>query len=296
MLEAKTGIVDRHEPTPTSFPLKLWQNSDQYAREYEAANVNYTDTLSRLRENGFRCTYIGLDRFDEDGYPEVWINDNMPLGASRWKLPVDRALNMALQHGDTGWWTLDILSSFSEGSGPIMESAMWSLGFRKSKVRQDTWARVKASEKAPNFRGVSQPKTDAVIGEDAERLRALRVLENSPLKISETYDLTVGARGMIHIRLNYNPFEGHRAEAMGILFQHMRQRGHINPYQDGFCLVPRNVLVGGIKYIHIIAIQTNGRLVETVWPTRTTPEGLFQIARNLATQIRSKEAEIPMSK
>lgn len=266
------------------FPLVIWEGTEDFKQEYEQARGRFQDISKRLYGRGFRCTFLGDLRMDSDGYPEVWLNDNMPLCADRYCKNPDDATQYALRHGDCGWWNLDELEQFTNGEGPVFERAMWDLGYRKHKKDPTKWARKRKDDERPQFN--EQKQIEEITGEELDRLNQLWAFPNESAGMSKTYDIQVGKRGLIYVALWANPFVGTTAETMWMLGEQIRNRGHIAKQQEGFYIDARNVRLGEQEGIHIKTVKPDTSYSECVWPVQTPTEKIYGLADDLVSRVK----------
>jgi len=268
------------------FPLIVWENTAEYKQEYEQAGQRFDDIEKRLRARGFRCTMIGDLTINSDGVPEVWLNENRPLMADRACRKPEDAIECSLAHGDTGWWSLDDLEQFVQGRGFLFKSAMWDLGYRRSKVKPTKWARKNKGDKEPQRD--AQRQVEATTGRELERLSKLWVMPNENAGLDNTFALSVGKKELIYIRLEFNPFYGGPAEGLSSYYgPRMRARGHIAKQQDGFYIEPREVLLGEQRGIYVRAVKPDASRVECVWPVRVPKIKLHDLAADLVSRVKS---------
>lgn len=267
----------------TSFPLLTWNQTKEFKQEYQQSAQRFEDLNNKLRSRNFVCTYLGSLRMNSDGYPEVWLNSNMPYAAHRCKNP-ENAKQYALRHGDVGWWSLDKLEQFVESQGPIFESAMWGLGYRRNKRDQTKWSRKRKEDQWP----LPQEKKsiEEITGEELTRLTPLWVLPNEGSVMGKTYDLKVGKRGMIYIALFANPFAGHTFETMGEITMQLMDRGHLAKQQKGFDLKAKNIKLGEQEGIYIKALKPDQSYAECVWPIKLPKEKLYNLAADLVSRVK----------
>lgn len=266
------------------FPLVIWENTEDFNREYEQAKSRFSGIRDRLYAKGFKCTYLGDLRMDGDGVPEVWLNDNRPLLADRYCNNPDDAKKYALIHGDCGWWSLDELEQFANEGGPIFERAMWDLGYRRAKKDPTKWARKIKEEKfsSPN----AQSQIEKIVGEESSRLSQLQVFQNEWGGMGETYNIRVGKNGLIYVALYANPFVGTTAETLWQLSEQVRNRGHIAKQQGGFYIDARNVLLEEKKGVHIKAVKPDANYTECVWPVQIPTRKIYDLAEDLVSRVR----------
>ncbi|MDD2696688.1 MAG: hypothetical protein PHE52_00820 [Candidatus Pacebacteria bacterium] len=275
------------------FALIIWEATEEFKKEYEAAEKRFGDIYRRLDQRGFDCTYLGSLRFNLNGYPEVWLNDNMPLMVDRWCKNAKDALGYALKHGESRWWNLDILEQFVAGKGPMVVAAMWELGYRKSKLDHNKWARVTAADKEKKER-----PTDALWDEehamnylqlsstDEERLKPLIVLPNdNSAGLNKTFIIGVGTRGFIYAYLSVNPFFAVRTEQLDEFGAMLAARGHIAKDQVKFTIEARNVKLGDQDMVYLKAMKPEGGFTECVWPTVTPAEKIYDLAADLVSRV-----------
>jgi hypothetical protein len=265
------------------FPLIVWEGTEGCKAEYRKAGERFNDIKKRLYSKGFSCTYLGDLRMDDDGYPEVWLNDNLPLRAEDCCKKPEDAFQYALKHGDCGWWSMDELEQLMQGQGPIFEGAMWDLGYRKSKADQTKWARKKKDDKSPSNR--VPKKIETITGEELERLNGLWAMQNESAGMSKTYLLDVGSRGMIYIELWANPFAGSTSETLWMFGAEQRARGHIAAQQDRFLIEAKNVRLREQEGIYIKAIKPDNNYSELVWPSMIPTGKLYDLADDLVSRV-----------
>ena len=130
------------------FPLVIWEETGEFKQEYEQVKKRFKIVMDRLSDIGFECTYLGNLTMNIDGYPQVLLNDN---GSGRCCKSSEDAIRCALRYGDTGWWTLNELEQFVDSKGPIFESAMWDMGYRKNKIDSMKWTVRSKNDQRPQF-------------------------------------------------------------------------------------------------------------------------------------------------
>ncbi len=264
------------------FPLAIWEGTEEFKQEYGQASQRFQEIGERLYARKFRCTFLGDLRIDGDGYPEVWLNDNMPWSAhEQCKKPGD-AISYVLQHGSCGWWSLDELEKFAQGGGPIFEEAMWKLGYRKNKVDSTKWA--KKGKKDKMEQNGEHKQIEEIVGEELSRLNRLWVLPNESAGMGRTYNIQVGKRGLIYVALLANPFVGTTYETLWMFGAQASDRGHIAKQQDGFSIDSKNVRLGKKEGVYIKAVRPDNRSVECIWPIQTPKEKIYDLAENLVSR------------
>jgi len=265
------------------FPLAIWQNTEEYKKEYEMADGKFRDIYKKLHGRGFTCTYLGDLRADSDGYLEVWLNPNMPWNAYKQIENPEDAIPFAMKHGGCGWWRLNDLEEFANGRGPILERAMWDLGYRQNKIDSTKWAK---KMKGDMLQYNSQKKIDEITGEELERLNQLWAFKNENAGVDCTYNIQVGERGLIHVALNYNPFNGSTTETLWVLGAQARNRGHIAKQQNGFYIEAKKVLLDKQEGIHIKSIKPDKSYSECIWPIQTPTQKLYALADDLVSRVK----------
>jgi len=279
--------------TEKKFALIIWEATEEFKKEYEEARKRFSDIYQRLDKRGFDCTYMGSLRFNLDGYPEVWLNDNMPLMADRWCKNAKDALQYALKHGDSRWWSLDILEQFASGKGPMVAEAMWELGYRKSKLDHHKWARLTTADKNKGERPGEKLWDEEhannyleLSAADEERLKPLIVLPNDgSAGLNKTFVVGVGKRGFIYAYLSVNPFFAVRTEQLDEFGAMLAARGHIAKDQVKFTLEARNVKLQKEEMIYLKAVKPEGGFTECVWPTITPAEKIYDLAADLVSRV-----------
>ncbi len=269
-----------------AFPLVVWEATEEFRQEYEQARTRFQDINKRLRERGFECEYLGSLRMDQNGNPEVWLNDNRPLMAYKFCRDSKVAIRYALRHGDSGWWSLDELERFANREGRIIDHAMWDIGYRMSRSNPFKWARKGKNDEAPKMYNSQKNIADIITEEEKERLNKLWVLPNERAGLGQTYGLEVGKRDLIYVALWANPFVGTRAETMWQLGAQENDRGHIARQQNGFQLNARNVKLNGQEGIHIRAVKPDESYAECIWPIQTPKEKLYHLASDLVSRVK----------
>jgi hypothetical protein len=266
------------------FPLIIWETTEEFEQEYNKAEQKFQQIRNKLYSSGFKSTYLGSLRIDEDCEPEVWLNDKMPLMASYYCKNSKDALNYALTYGDTGWWNLKELENFANGQGPIFERAMWKLGYRHAKTNQTKWVRREKNDKFVYL--ANENKIEEITGDELERLEHLQISQNRNMGAGKTYDLCVGANGLIYVALMINPFEGSTTETLWKLGAQISDRGHIAKQQDGFYIDARNIQMSNQGGIHIKAIKPSSNYIECVWPVKTPAGKIYDLADDLVSKVR----------
>lgn len=276
----------------------IWERTEEYKKEYEEAKQKFSETCKKLFERGFSCTYLGSLRFDNNGYPEVWLNDCKPL--QRQGHSVDNAKKLALKYGHLGWWNLDQLAEFAEGKGPIFEQAMHAFCYRKHKKDKTKWAKITwkesmhSSQLAQQLWHEANDKSYSQISEDeTKRLQDLLTMPNESAGISRTYTLSVGKRGMIYVELWANPFAGHSAEKLHFLGEQINDRGHYAKQQEGYKIdaVNINLKISETKnkdIIYIKAIKPDETFVECVWPSIIPKEKIIDLEYTLESKFEKE--------
>ncbi|MCX6758848.1 MAG: hypothetical protein NTX14_04010, partial [Candidatus Nealsonbacteria bacterium] len=127
--------------TKEKFPFILWQNTEEYRAEFSKQQKRLSEIYARLRQRGFECLLLDGLRFDADEAPEAFLTDSMPPYVKYGCLDQKTAQESTLRYGSRRWWRLDELEEFASGTGIILEEAMWSLGYRKSRKKTGGWAR-----------------------------------------------------------------------------------------------------------------------------------------------------------
>jgi hypothetical protein len=271
------------------FPLRLWQNTEEYATEHGKQRERLSEIYGRLRQRGVTCLLLGDLRFNEDGLPEAFLTDSMPSYIKYGCLDQKTAQENAVRYGSRGWWHLDELEEFIAGTGLILEEAMWNLGYRKSRKNKSGWARKTIcdlsslgpyGQKRWNQR-MEKSFTDVTLdaGEEA-RLEALIAGPNDEIILNETFSFTVGKQGMIFADLDLNPFGDVDDLAVAL-----KRRCHIARQQEGFAIEAEKVMIKGKPMIHIRAIRTDGSRVETVWPVRVKQEKIHRMAEGFVKRV-----------
>jgi hypothetical protein len=129
---------------------------------------------------------------------------------------------------------------------------------------------------------------NTISSEEAERLESMLVMPNERPDMSRTFDINVGARGMIYLALFMNPFRD-LITGSGIMAAEERQRCHIASQQNGFYLEAKNIALKGKKNNHIVYIQAkrpDSTYVEAVWPGVTSAENIIPLAQSLADKLK----------
>ena len=263
------------------FPLIIWQETKEFQQEYEQVKKRFGTIAERLSSIGFKCTFLGNLSMNIDGNPQVWLNDNKPCYRY---YKIEDVIKTALRHGDSGWWTLDELEQFIDLKGPIFESAMWDLGYKKNKIDSIKWVQHRKNDQRPQFN--RQNQIEEITRKELERLNELWVLKN---KDSESYGidkyLGVGARGLIYTSLR-NPLTVNCIEyscPLKTIFSY--DEGHIAKQQAGFYIDAKNVLLSGQKGIHVKAVKPDKNYVECIWPVQIPKKELFYLAENLFSKV-----------
>ncbi len=263
------------------FPLVVWEGTEEFKQEYEQARQRFRDISENLYGRGFKCTALGNLRMDSEGYPEVWLNDNKPCYGS---CKTEDAIKSALMYGDTGWWTLDELEQFAEGTGPIFERAMWDLGYKRNKRDPTKWAQKRKDDGRPQFN--RQKQIEEIAGEELERLNQLWAFPNESAGVGKTYNIQVGKRGMIYVALKVNPFAGTTTETLWMLGDQIRNRGHIAKQQEGFYIDAKNVRLSEQEGIYIKAVKPDASYAECIWPVQTPTEKIYDLAEDLVSRVK----------
>ena len=277
------------------FALIVWEQTEEFKREIQEAEKRFVNIRKKLFARGFECTYLGSLRMNKDCEPEIWLNDNRNIYKDNWTL--EEAIAEALEHGDTGWWTLDELEQFVEGKGPIFEEAMWNLGFRRHKKNPNKWARRNPRDRYnPNEYGDPHSRRweqkhkieylEPTKGE-LERLNQLLVLPNEDAGLNKTYWIQVNKRGLIYVELQVNPFSAKRTEDLGWFDEMLRNRGHIAKQQNGFYIEARNITLGKEKGVYIKAIRPDNSFIECVWPHQIPQPKIYDLADDLVSRVRA---------
>lgn len=273
------------------FPLIVWEATKEFKEEYEAAAKRFDWIKERLYSRGFSCTFFGDLRCDDDGFPEVWLNDSLPFRA-RFRF-VNDAFETALKYGRLGWWSLDELEEFAGNKGPIVDEAMWKLGYRRHKKDATKWAKITVRETLssnPLSQKLWHDKHDKsylqVSDDELKRLESLVVMPNESAGISRTYDLGVGKRGLIYVVLLANPF----TPDLYALGEQLHDRGHIAKKQDGFEIVASNVKFGeNNDGVYIKAVKPDASVTECVWPARIPKEKIYYLGNDLVSRINGEQ-------
>lgn len=279
------------------FPLIVWEHTEESKREYEEAKKRFDDLRKKLYDSGFRCGALCTLRFDFDGYPEVWLNEwrNYYTGYSSmdYRMPPnpEEAIKAAKMTGDTGWWNFEAFEQLLEGKGPMFERAMFEMGYRRHKNNPQKW--VKFSSKA---------ERDEIYEKKRQEWQKTRediwvpindgayewVLPNEWAGLDKTYSLEVRKRGLIFVRLEFNPFYGGPTEGLGHYYgPRMSNRGHIARRQEGFYIDARNVRLGKEKGIHIKAVRPDETYAECIWPSQTPQQKIYDLADDLVSRVNS---------
>ncbi len=277
--------------------LQIWEGTQDYREQFEKSKERFSGIKERLWKRDFTCTYLGDLRFDINAEPEVWFNDNTPLGAYRYCKTPDHAKRIALKHGRSGWWRLDDLDKFADKEGPIFEEAMWNLGYRRRKRDNSQWAKRTKNDGVEDSRKVYLnerfvKKYMELGNEELERLNQLWVMSNDSAGLSKTYNIQAGRTGMIHIALWANPFVGTSAETLHLLGEQINNRGHIAKQQQGFYMHAVNVRLRGEEGVYVKAANPDESSIECIWPSQIPSDSIYDLFNGFIDRVLPVETTI----
>ncbi len=277
--------------TTNRFPLILWDETEEYKTEYQAACERFKTLYQKLLDRGFRCTFLGDLKYDQNGDVQVWLNSNPSLYRSDWTAQI--AQEKALIHGDTGWWSLDELADFVDGHGLMFECAMWDFGWRRNKLDQTKWTKLSAKEKdktCPAKITAREEKNKHLFLMMIGRIpqwRKLMVLPNSSAGMNRTYNIRVTTKGMIFIYLWYNSFTASSTEQMGILSVMANKRALIAANQNDFVVKAFNAKLDEQDVIYIKFMRNDKCILEFIWPSQISACHINQLFDDLACKVES---------
>lgn len=118
------------------------QSTQEYKDESKLVQGRIEAAQTALSQRGFKGSLGGI-KFSEEGDFLTWLNGSHSY--IRKPIPLGTALNIALTHGNTGWWTLEEVEHFASNGyskSRLFEGAMIDLGFRRSKKYWLGWKRI----------------------------------------------------------------------------------------------------------------------------------------------------------
>jgi hypothetical protein len=267
----------------TKFPLILWENTEEYNKEYAKAKLKLDNIRTNLQRKG--VNFAGLDalQIDKNGNFHAWYNSHLPLDLYKKIKNANDAIEGASKYGIFGWRYLDELQDFLENKGPIFEDAMWELGYKKSTVTQDRWVKVDSHE---TRKYVDEKKQISYIrGKELERLSKLWVHPNGVSESKGTHTIAVGTRGLVLIDL-LSSFEGSAFEYFFSLNGENSTKAHIAKQQDGFYIDAKNVALAGQKGVYIKAVKPDTSIVECIWPSLIPKPDIYALADDLVSRVK----------
>ncbi len=285
------------------FPLKLWEQTEDYARKKKEAEERF-----KVLDDQAHTLHVGGHgdevTFTKNLVPAVWRN----CSPRYWIHPrsAARALEMAREYGATDFFSAEELEEYHKGEGVVIEMAMGSLGYRRSKRNSKKWA-LETKKDGADLTPLRKDHVQKLYGissvtpssRERERLMDLRAHPNDRMVLNETYSLSVGSDGiipgMVYLSKDVNPFASSNSEMYRLAID-SRQKAHINKEQDGFTIAARNLRLGRDSGdlrpdgVHIIAHQEGNLLMETVWPVVVNPNVLFDMAVDFRDQAIAQSA------
>lgn len=261
--------------TEEKFPLIVYEMTDEFQQSLTKEQERLKPLITAWRNKGGTCTSIASDwECSEEGVYKFWFNDGMrtPRAAT-----VDYAQQLALQYGDSGWWTVDEFEQFVQGEGPIFEGAMHELGFQKGKKPSYPWVRRKEEDKSKEAPTPSQ-RREITDEDEVARLMNLLIMEPEDLGSDKTMGIEVAKSGMIFAALRVNPFGGTSTETMGRWAAGFKVRGHFAKQQEGYIITAEEVMILGKKFIYVTT-EGDCKTKECLWPTSIGRENFVPLLK-----------------
>ena len=197
------------------------------------------------------------------------------------------ALEHALKHGRSGYWTHDNLEQLIEGRGPILELAMWDGGFRPHKRISGRWV-IRTPKYEEDLRKERGKEESSIESEELTKLLDTPwAFPNKLGGIDHTYKIQVDNMGQIYIYLFSDPPFAYsiRGQQLDKFAEVLSNRGHINKKQNGFYIHAKNVKLGEEKGVHIKAVKPDETYTECIWPHLTPNENIYNLADDLVSRV-----------
>jgi hypothetical protein len=272
-----------------AFPLQLWINTPEYKKLLDDAQEVIQQFHEEHKKKYGHSIYLRLERVNKDGEPLLWLNGRGFHFNS--KIKASDALKTVLKEGPFGWYTINELKEFMNGTGRVVERSMWSCGFKKSQSNPSIWLRRKQNEKNSIGGAFSDDASNLANNtfntSELERITSLLEIPADKYKEGKTYSLQAGKNNMIYVSMITNPFAGFTTESLGKLTHMLYKKSHIAPEQGEYVLKAKNILLQNEqKAMYIQALKEEKPVHETVWPVIVSHDNLYKLANSLASKLR----------
>ena len=270
------------------FPLTLWEETEKYKSLSRISGAKRKKLLREWREKFDFVPYVGPvePRMSLECKPIVWVNSTGPYPyPPRQKWTVNEALKYAMKYGATGWYTLDDIELLLAGEGPMLKIAMQGFGYRPHKGNTAQWAKIRPNESVRTAVQEDDQWPPVTGKANITRLKK-RFLIGEEIG-TDLWKIQANKQGMIYFCLE--PRTALQHENLGYFPFMGSVRAHVDSLQEGYRVVARNIMLEGVKGVHVRALRPDLSFFDCVWPHLTTWESLTKLAESL----RSGVANLP---